>query len=112
MSSISNMVGEVIGTIAYLNALLIGVNNVYFTGRVSAMNSVRNGIEKRLNLAGVTGNYKDNQEYGNAIGAIASKQNKYSQYKKCKLLTISIHMIVTDKSLIITFAIPVFMFLF
>ena len=61
VSSISNMVGEVIGTIAYLNALLIGVNNVYFTGRVSAMNSVRNGIEKRLNLAGVTGNYKDNQ---------------------------------------------------
>ena len=71
VSSISNMVGEVIGTIAYLNALLIGVNNVYFTGRVSAMNSVRNGIEKRLNLAGVTGNYKDKQEFGNAIGAIA-----------------------------------------
>ena len=70
-SSISNMVGEVIGTIAYLNALLIGVDNVYFIGRVSVMNSVRNGIEKRLNLAGVTGNYKDNQEFGNAIGAIA-----------------------------------------
>ena len=70
-SSISNMVGEVIGTIAYLNALLIGVDNVYFIGRVSVMNSVRNGIEKRLNLAGITGNYKDNQEFGNAIGAIA-----------------------------------------
>jgi type II pantothenate kinase len=71
MSSISNMVGEVIGTIAYLNALLIGVDNVYFIGRVSTMNSVRNGIEKRLNLAGVTGNYIDNQEFGNAIGSIA-----------------------------------------
>ena len=71
VSSISNMVGEVIGTIAYLNALLIGVDNVYFIGRVSAMNSVRNGIEKRLNLAGVTGNYIDNQEFGNAIGSIA-----------------------------------------
>ena len=70
-SSISNMVGEVIGTITYLNALLIGVDNVYFIGRVSALNSVRNGIEKRLNLARVTGNYKDNQEFGNAIGAIA-----------------------------------------
>ena len=36
----------------------IGVDNVYFIGRVSAMNSVRNGIEERLNLAGVTGLYK------------------------------------------------------
>jgi len=30
VSSISNMVGEVIGTVAYLNALLLGVSNVYF----------------------------------------------------------------------------------
>ena len=65
------MVGEVIGTVAYLNALLIGVSNVYFIGRVSKMNIVKNGIEKRLNLAGIKGNYKEKQEFGNAIGAIA-----------------------------------------
>jgi len=70
-SSISNMVGEVIGTIAYLNALLTGVNNVYFIGRVSGINTVKKGIEKRLNLVGINGNYKNNQEFGNAIGAIA-----------------------------------------
>ena len=70
-SSLSNMVGEVIGTVAYLNALLIGVSNVYFIGRVSKMNIVKNGIEKRLNLAGISGNYIEKQEFGNVIGAIA-----------------------------------------
>ena len=71
VSSISNMVGEVIGTVAYLNALLLGVSNVYFIGRVSKMSTVRNGIEKRLNLAGISGNYIEKQEFANVIGAIA-----------------------------------------
>jgi type II pantothenate kinase len=31
------MVGEVIGTVSYLNALLIGVSKIYFIGRVSKM---------------------------------------------------------------------------
>ena len=70
-SSLSNMVGEVIGTVGYLNALLLGVDNIYFIGRVSTLNTVKNGIEKRLNLAGVKGNYMKNQGFGNAIGAIA-----------------------------------------
>ena len=70
-SSLSNMVGEVIGTVAYLNALLLGVDNIYFIGRVSTLNTVKNGIEKRLNLAGVKGNYMKNQGFGNAIGTIA-----------------------------------------
>jgi type II pantothenate kinase len=70
-SSLSNMVGEVIGTIAYLNALLLGIDNVYFIGRVSTLNTVKDGIEKRLNLAGVKGNYMENQDFGNVIGAIA-----------------------------------------
>ena len=70
-SSLSNMVGEVIGTVAYLNALLLGVDNIYFIGRVSTLNTVKNGIEKRLNLAGVKGNYMENQDFGIAIGAIA-----------------------------------------
>jgi type II pantothenate kinase len=71
VSSISNMVGEVIGTVSYLNALLLGVSNVYFIGRVSKMSTVRNGIEKRLNLAGISGNYIEKQEFANVIGAIA-----------------------------------------
>ncbi len=70
-SSLSNMVGEVIGTVSYLNALLIGVSNVYFIGRVSKMGSVKNGIEKRLNLAGICGNFIEKQEFANVIGAIA-----------------------------------------
>ena len=70
-SSLSNMVGEVIGTVAYLNALLIGLSNIYFIGRVSKISAVKNGIEKRLNLVGISGNYIENQEFSNVIGAIA-----------------------------------------
>tara|TARA_B100000767_G_scaffold212754_1_gene200015 strand:- start:2878 stop:3693 length:816 start_codon:yes stop_codon:yes gene_type:complete len=70
-SSLANMVGEIIGTISYLNALLIGVKKVYFLGRVSLLESVRKGIDERLQLAGVSAEYSNKREYGNAIGAIA-----------------------------------------
>ena len=35
------------------------------------MSTVKNGIEKRLNLAGISGNYIEKQEFANVIGAIA-----------------------------------------
>ena len=70
-ASLSNMVGEVIGTVSYLNALLIGTQKVYFLGRVSLLESVMGGINRRLDLAKVEGEHKDNREYGNAIGALA-----------------------------------------
>ena len=70
-ASISNMVGEVIGTISYLNALLIGVDKVYFVGRMSLLQSVKDGIDKRLNLAKIHGVYESKREYANALGALA-----------------------------------------
>jgi Pantothenate kinase, acetyl-CoA regulated len=33
-ASLCNMIGEVIGTIAYLNAFLLGVDKVYFIGEL------------------------------------------------------------------------------
>jgi hypothetical protein len=50
---------------------LVGVDRVYFIGRTSLLDSVRDGIDKRLKLAGVTGKYKANREFANAIGALA-----------------------------------------
>ena len=70
-SSLSNMVGEVIGTISYLNALIMGVSKIYFIGRTSLLDIVKNGIDKRLELVNISGEYKKNREFGNAIGAIA-----------------------------------------
>jgi len=70
-ASLMNMTGEVIGTIAYLNALLIGVNKVYFVGRVSLLKSVTSAIDKRLELAGVTAAYIKNREFANAIGSLS-----------------------------------------
>jgi hypothetical protein len=35
------------------------------------MSIVKNGIEKRLNLAGVSGNFIEKQEFANVVGAIA-----------------------------------------
>ena len=69
-ASITNMVGEVIGTIAYLNAMLCNQNKVYFLGRVSLNSSVKTAIESRLKLANIKGVFEDNREYANVLGAL------------------------------------------
>ena len=69
-ASISNMVGEVIGTISYLNAMICNQDRVYFLGRVSLNKAIKTGIEDRLNLANIKGLFKDNREYGNVLGAL------------------------------------------
>ncbi len=69
-ASITNMVGEVIGTIAYLNAMLCNQNKVYFLGRVSLNCAVKTAIESRLELANIKGVFEDNREYANVLGAL------------------------------------------
>jgi len=69
-ASLSNMIGEVIGTISYLNALLCGEDKVFFLGRTSLNKVIKLGIEDRLNLANITGVFKENREYGNVLGAL------------------------------------------
>ena len=69
-ASLCNMIGEVIGTIAYLNAFLLGVDKVYFIGRTALLKNVQAGIVERLQLAGIKGEYSENCEYANAIGCI------------------------------------------
>ena len=66
------MVGEVIGTVSYLNGLMIDVSKIYFIGRVSLLDSVRSGIDKRLKLVNISGQYAKNREFGNAVGTIAT----------------------------------------
>ena len=68
-ASLSNMIGEVIGTISYLNALLCNENKVYFLGRTSLNSVIKTGIEDRLKLANIRGVFKENREYGNVLGA-------------------------------------------
>ena len=75
-AALTNMTGEVIGTVAYLNALLVGVSKVYFVGRIPLLKSVRDAIDQRLELAGVSSEYNPNMEYANAIGALAYLQGK------------------------------------
>ena len=74
-AALCNMVGEVIGTVAYLNAFLIGSNKAYFTGRTSYLSEIMNGINQRLDLAGIEGKYNDNREYANAIGVLEKIKN-------------------------------------
>ena len=59
------MVGEIIGTVSYLNALLMGVNEVFFIGRVANFEVVRTGITDRLALANIKGNFD-----GNSLGVM------------------------------------------
>ena len=75
-ASITNMVGEVIGTVAYLNAKLCGENKVYFSGRVSLNTNIKGAIEDRLRLADITGIFEDNREYANVLGALVFLKDK------------------------------------
>ena len=74
-AALCNMIGEVIGTIAYLNAYLIGSDKACFTGRTSYLSEIVNGINQRLELAGIKGLYNDNREYGNVIGVLEGIKN-------------------------------------
>ena len=69
-ASLCNMIGEVIGTIAYLNAFLLGVDKVYFIGRTALLKNIQAGINERLQLAGIMGHYAENCEYATALGCI------------------------------------------
>jgi type II pantothenate kinase len=71
-AALCNMIGEVIGTVAYLNALLVGSDKVCFIGRTSYLSEIINGINERLQLAGIKGQYSNNREYGNVIGVLES----------------------------------------
>ena len=74
-AALCNMVGEIIGTIAYLNALLIGSSRACFLGRTSYLSEVTKAIDERLQLAGISGHYNDHREYGNVIGVIEQLKN-------------------------------------
>ena len=75
-ASIANMVGEVIGTIGYLNAMLCNQNKVYFLGRASLNSVVKKGIEERLKLANIEGFFEVNREYANVLGALVYLKDK------------------------------------
>jgi type II pantothenate kinase len=74
-AALCNMIGEVIGTVAYLNAFLIGSDKVCFIGRASYLTEIISGINQRLELAGIQGKYNENREYGNVIGVLESIKN-------------------------------------
>ncbi len=74
-AALCNMIGEVIGTIAYLNALLIGSSRVCFVGRTTCLSEVVKGLDQQLELAGITGHYNAQQAYGNVIGVIEQLKN-------------------------------------
>jgi|TARA_B110001452_G_scaffold207003_1_gene177156 type II pantothenate kinase len=74
-AALCNMVGEVIGTVAYLNALLVESRSACFLGRTSYLSEVAKGIDQRLELAGISGRYNNQREYGNVIGVIEQLKN-------------------------------------
>jgi type II pantothenate kinase len=80
-AALCNMIGEVIGTVAYLNALLVGSDKACFIGRTSYLSEITDGINQRLELAGIKGQYNDHREYGNVIGVLESIETNSHRYK-------------------------------
>jgi hypothetical protein len=53
----------------------VGSKKAYFIGRTSYLSEVINGINERLDLAGIKGEYEKNREYGNVIGVLEQIKN-------------------------------------
>jgi len=54
---------------------LVGSDKACFIGRTSCLSEIVHGIDERLELAGINGQYNDNREYGNVIGVIEGLKN-------------------------------------
>ena len=74
-AALCNMVGEVIGTVTYLNALMVGLDKAYFIGRTHMLSEVKKGIDERLKLAGISGEYNKDGAYANALGVLSILEN-------------------------------------
>lgn len=73
--AVMKMVGESIGTVAALYAHILGVTDVYLTGRTAQYPSVRNGIDSILATAKLSSVFIKESAKANVIGVMESLEN-------------------------------------
>ena len=68
--ALTNMIGEIIGTVAFSNAFIFQKAEVFFTGRTFLEPNIKAAINERLTIAGIKGIYSDAPGKENCIGIL------------------------------------------
>ena len=68
--ALTNMIGEIIGTVAFSNAFIFQKNEVFFIGRTFLEPNIKAAINERLAIAGINGIYSDAPGKENCIGIL------------------------------------------
>ena len=68
--ALTNMIGEIIGTVAFSNAFIFQKAEVFFIGRTFLEPNIKSAINERLTIAGIKGIYSDAPGKENCIGIL------------------------------------------
>ncbi len=68
--ALTNMIGEIIGTVAFSNAFIFQKDEVFFIGRTFLEPNIKAAINERLSIAGIKGIYSDASGKENCIGIL------------------------------------------
>ncbi|MFL2730249.1 MAG: pantothenate kinase [Gammaproteobacteria bacterium] len=68
--ALTNMIGEIIGTVAFSNAFIFQKDEVFFIGRTFLEPNIKAAINERLAIAGINGIYSDAPGKENCIGIL------------------------------------------
>tara|TARA_B100000927_G_scaffold72891_1_gene58036 strand:+ start:4396 stop:5211 length:816 start_codon:yes stop_codon:yes gene_type:complete len=75
--ALTNMIGEIIGTVAFSNALIFQKEEICFTGRTFLEPNVKSAIDERLEIAGINGIYSDSPGFENCLGILDFVKENY-----------------------------------
>tara|TARA_B100000941_G_scaffold276656_1_gene239497 strand:+ start:459 stop:1274 length:816 start_codon:yes stop_codon:yes gene_type:complete len=75
--ALTNMIGEIIGTVAFLNALLFQKEDICFIGRTFLEPNVKSAIDERLAIAGINGIYSNSPGFENCLGILDFIKENY-----------------------------------
>ena len=75
--ALTNMIGEIIGTVAFSNALIFQKEEICFIGRTFLEPNVKSAIDERLEIAGIKGIYSDSPGFENCLGILDFIKENY-----------------------------------
>ena len=75
--ALTNMIGEIIGTVAFSNALIFQKEKIYFIGRTFLEPNVKSAIDERLAIAGISGIYSSSLGFENCLGILDFIKENY-----------------------------------
>ena len=75
--ALTNMIGEIIGTVAFSNAHILQKEEICFMGRTFLESNVKSAIDERLAIAGINGIYSHSPGFENCLGILDFIKENY-----------------------------------